>query len=305
MTSSEFTHLVITRYAVAVPGRTAPPDADWLRYRLGFFEQALCQSLAAQTCQDFTWLVYVDDRCPPDFRDVMDDLATEFGFEPIWTHELFSQRVARDVAERAATPFVITTRIDSDDAVAKEFVESVQREFKPWDRLFVDFMCGLQVDRSGSVYRFDVPSSPFMSMIERRGETLPTTVFGMGHTMVRYFGPLRIVVGPPMWLMVVHGGNWQTQIGGPRVLPRQLNERFSLSLLYREDVGGARFVWEKIRDDTRLWAHRARHLQVGWAVRMRARWRGSVTLTTAPPPLGEPSWRLRARRWRDRHLGRG
>ena len=38
--------------------------------------------------------------------------------------------------------WLLTTRLDSDDAIARDFMAAVQREFIPTDGLFVDFPRG-------------------------------------------------------------------------------------------------------------------------------------------------------------------
>lgn len=83
---------------------------------------------------------------------------------------------ARPVAELTGTgpaPYLITTRIDSDDAMAVDFMAAVQAQFGRQERLFVNFTRGVQIDRTGAVYRSDVLSNPFVSLIERRDHTRP------------------------------------------------------------------------------------------------------------------------------------
>ncbi len=174
-------HLVLTRFSAVRRGHVEPMPAEWLTYRLGFFYDACYPSLTRQVGgASFRWLVFLDDRCPDDFREQVLELA-EGAFEPIWGHEDFHTTLLPRAVERCTTVSasggtLVTTRVDSDDAVARDFVVSVQSRVKQWqseqqlaghDRFFVNFTRGLQVDRSGAVYRRDQPHGPFISLVEQ------------------------------------------------------------------------------------------------------------------------------------------
>jgi hypothetical protein len=275
----EFDHVVLTRFsAVHVAGQAPMPD-DLLRYRLGFFREACVPSVRAQTEPDFRWLVFLDDRCPDDFRAEMEDLATGV-FEPVWGHRLFWDGVFRDaVAERTDAAYLLTTRFDSDDALARDFVASVQARFSRQDGLFVNFTRGLQVDRSGRVYRYDHSSNPFLSYVEqRRPHVLPTTVFGpRGHSSVRDHGPVLEVRAAPMWLQVIHGGNLSNDVRGSRVHPRVVRERFEIDLAYDEHPGAVRLAREKVEQQARVWLLRTRRRELAreWLGTRWSRLRGT------------------------------
>ena len=90
-------------------------------------------------------------------------------FTPVWSHEPFRRDTfAEPAAAVGDAPFLITTRIDSDDAMAVDFMATVQAQFARQERLFVSITRGVQIDRSGAVYLSDQLSNPFLSLIERR-----------------------------------------------------------------------------------------------------------------------------------------
>jgi hypothetical protein len=254
-----FDHVLLPRFsAVLVPGGP-PADEDWLWYRLGFFVDAALPSVAGQRgAAPFEWLVLFDDRCPDDFRAAVEDLAAGGTFTPLWTHAPYGSGLfARAVGERADAPFLITSRMDSDDALACDFMAAVQARFAHQERLFVNFTRGVQIDRSGAVYRRDDVSGPFLSLIERRGHGDPLTVYAAAaHTRARALAPVLEVKAPPMWAQVVHGSNLVNIVNGPRISPRVVNERFTLDLAYRSQVPPRRLLAEKL-------AHRARLVGLG------------------------------------------
>ena len=252
-----FDHLLLTRFsAVLTPGAPPAPE-EWLRYRLAFFYDAALPSVAAQEDATFEWLVLFDDRCPDAFRHDVEDLAADGAFTPLWSHDTFRRDSFAGVAARTArSPHLITTRMDSDDAIARDFMASVQQQFDGQEQLFVNFVTGLQVDRSGAVYRSDQVSSPFLSLIERRTVAPPRTVYAPKHARARSAGPLRQVFADPMWLQVVHGSNLSNIVNGARVAPSVVDRRFTLHLGYSRDLSGAPMIRARVRQRTsllRLW----------------------------------------------------
>ncbi|WP_265443437.1 glycosyltransferase [Flexivirga meconopsidis] len=299
--AAEFDHFLITRFsAVFVPDQD-PPDEDWLFYRLAFFLDALLPSVAGQQGAKARWLVFLDDRSSDEFRSAIEELAGDV-FEPVWTHEMFLQALPRELAERSAAPYLISTRVDSDDALAVDFVETVQAQFDRQERLYVDFARGVQVDRAGAVYLHDQPSAAFQSLIERRAPgRLPYTIFGHPqHTQLRTVGPQLRVRTPPMWLQIVHGSNIANSIRGPRVSPDVIAQRFTIALGYDKQRRGIRLLPARFRSFGQLGVTWLRNpTLVPWcAEAMIDRMHGTRVRGVTPDP--EPAPIRHARRLRDR-----
>ncbi|GGM98037.1 hypothetical protein GCM10009721_26320 [Terrabacter tumescens] len=309
-TSEAFEHYLLTRFSAAfVPG--VPPQEDWLRYRLGFFVDACWSSVRSQQDADFTWLVLFDDRCSDDFRADVETLA-EGTFTPVWSSEQWNPSIfGRAIAEArpagavgaAAAPWLLTTRLDSDDAIARDFMASVQREFTPTEGLFVDFPRGIQIDRSGATYLYDQLSSPFLTLVERRRtDAAPSTVYAARHARARQWGPVREVSAPPMWVQVIHGSNLLNMTVGARVSPRVVNERFDLELVYDRDMSVPKLLWQKAAHRFRLarvWAQHPGEV-TKWAEARYWRVRGThVRPRSDAPPLTD-ALKARAARLRRR-----
>lgn len=253
-------HVLLTRFsAVLAPGAPPAPE-DWLQYRLGFFYDVTWPSVRAQTVPP-TWLVLLDDRCSDGFRATVEELA-EGVFVPVWTHEPFRRDsfAAPVVAatEGSGATHLITTRLDSDDAVAVDFCAAVRRELASEEGLFVNFTRGLQIDRSGAVLRTDVVSSPFLSFAERRRPGVPPeTVFVVKHARARSHAPVREVRAPPMWVQVVHDANLSNIVNGTRVDPSVVAERFRVTLPFDAHPGRRELAAGQVAQAgllARLWA---------------------------------------------------
>ncbi len=253
----QFDHFLLTRFSAVFTHGDVPAQEEWLRYRLGFFVDACWSTVRAQQGADFTWLVLFDDRCPVDFRAEVEALA-EGTFTPIWTHEqfstgLFAKQIMALTPPEGAKPWLLTTRLDSDDGIARDFMAAVQSQFRAEDGLFIDFPRGIQIDRSGSTYRYDQLSSPFLTLVERRhSDVPPRTVYTARHARARNWGPLREVKAPPMWVQVIHGTNLLNMTVGGRINPRIVNERFDLELVYRRVVPRTALLREQVVHFVRL-----------------------------------------------------
>lgn len=248
--------MLLTRFSAVLSPDGRPASDEWLFYRLGFFYDACYASVTRQRGADFDWLVLLDDRCPDDFRDQVEQLA-DGAFTPVWTHEpfrrdAFATHVARVTARPSPAAYLITTRIDSDDAMATDFMAAVQGQFACQKRLFVNFPRGVQIDRTGAVYRSDTLSSPFLSLIEQRTDGPPDTVYVAKHARARAHGPIREVKAPAMWAQVVHGVNVSNIVNGTRVPPRVVADRFDIDLGYDATIAGRRLVAGQARQLGRL-----------------------------------------------------
>jgi Putative rhamnosyl transferase len=235
---ADFDHVILTRFSVRFTAEQQPPDEDWLLYRWAFFRDATASSLARQTVSEFQWLVFFDASAPDWLREEVDELSPGL-FTPVWLSQAWSHDALREEVMRVATAdHLITTRLDSDDAVSTRFVEEVQRRFDRQDLMYINFLRGIQINRSGQVFRYDYPANPFISLVEARETGVgPRTVFqSFRHGDSRRLAPVLNVVTAPRWMQVVHGGNLANGIRGPRVRPGVANAEFDLDLPYRRDV---------------------------------------------------------------------
>ena len=265
MPDREFDHVLLTRFSAVMAPGADPASEEWLRYRLAFFDEVTYPSVLSQSTRDFTWLVLFDDRCSADFRADIEYLAEDV-FVPVWTHadfrrDSFAEHVVTATdrqqggqqGDQGPAPYLITTRIDSDDAMAIDFMATVQAQFARQERLFVSLTRGIQVDRSGAVYLSDQLSNPFISLVERRWPgTSPDTVYVAKHARARAYGPIREVRAPVMWMQVVHDLNVSNIVNGGRASPEVVAERFRIDLGYDASIAGRALLAARARQAARL-----------------------------------------------------
>jgi hypothetical protein len=223
--SDNFTHLILTRFNVVTGFAPATKGIEeaWLRDRVALFMKYCFPSITGQRGARFRWLVFCNAESPTWFKEHMASLAQYL--TPIYVEGLATNEViARKVKETGyvVTPYLITTRLDNDDALAKDNLALVQRAFRQQQREFVVFPLGLQLFR-GHLYGLHWFDAPFFSLIERVGSSGDfTTVLCMRHGDL-YNKENRVLKlwHPSQWLEVIHANNASNVLGGwPKVFSR-------------------------------------------------------------------------------------
>lgn len=117
--------VIVTRLGVGV----ARPS--YFRYHTSIMRASLYQSLKAQTDIDFEWVVICDSRIDEGSRSEIENLIEPVGgrvllFDPIAKGRLLPH--AKEILGRLDSRLLVMSRIDDDDVIASDFVETVKRE---------------------------------------------------------------------------------------------------------------------------------------------------------------------------------
>lgn len=230
MDEDEADQVVLTRFNVELAGGDGRAiRADWLAERLALFERVCASSVRAQRGPVRRWLIFIDARTPPDVRGrivgaCLPGQVRLLSVDGPLPDERLRQLVADAVpAERG---YLITTRLDNDDALAVDHLVVVRAAARPAPAEFLNPLRGYQV-AAGRVYATSDPSSPFLSLVERRDPgRLPATAFCTPHRLARLAHPVRQLRGPALWVQSVHGANLLNTVTGVRVDAARLHLRF-------------------------------------------------------------------------------
>jgi hypothetical protein len=210
-----FQHFLITRFnygwldnVVKSRTGTAVNTSEWLDERVLLFETFCLPSVLQQTCQDFTWVMQFDPQTPV---EIIKRCAVGSNVEII-------QEPIVDYFTRAklAEPFLMTSRLDNDDALHEGYIEAVQSCFTERTQL-LDTR-GIQFDRIRHRYHTDgrrKPNSPFLTLIEKLNG-MPKTVHYADHAKMRRHFPARRLK-QRLWCQVVHETNLLNRIRGRRL----------------------------------------------------------------------------------------
>lgn len=204
-------HLIITRFNIQYePEDTIGIQYQWLDERLRLFEQYCLPSVEHQTCNHFTWIILGDSRTPKEYKARIKAYVSRVpqiclywtSYQADGYHSLYRQ-IGRKYAE--GKDILISTRLDNDDALAPNYIATVQQIALDGTEGIVSFPIGRQTfvkERKSYTLRY-VPNHS-TSRIER---SVFGTIMEYDHTRVAVSRAHIIETKEPMWEEIVHGGN--------------------------------------------------------------------------------------------------
>lgn len=219
-----FSHFLITRFNLRNPKWDATKNNeslltdDWMADRMELFGNYCFPSVAAQTNRDFTWLMCLDTTTSPAFKAQMETFAARMpNLKLLYVDGMtaFYPAVQAYVREAAAgKPYLITSRIDNDDCLHRDFIANIQKQFDRQDFLAIDSTKGytLQVTPDFRIGYKEHLFNPFMSLIERNDD--PKTVWFYDHTQWKREKRLRRFDEVRMWMSVIHQKNKVNEFDG-------------------------------------------------------------------------------------------
>lgn len=212
-------HFLITRFNIksdvwlhTKSGALTNTEA-WLEQRFTLFETYCLPSVKNQNNQAFKWLIVFDINTPNPFKNRIEALSEAYSNMIVLYTESF-QTLKTTVSEAIVTEltsedkFIITTRLDNDDAIHKDFTKCIQHTFVPQHNTLIDLIKGYQLivnNYNNDVRQYTSQYNPFISLIEETAKF--ETVMAKNHEHWKTL-PNRIVFNQKaLWLQVIHGDN--------------------------------------------------------------------------------------------------
>jgi hypothetical protein len=212
-------HFLVTRFNVKVKNWNwtkngqLPLTNEWLTYRFKLFENYCLPSVKNQTNQNFRWCIFFDINTPIFFKNKIINIANDYPIIKIFfldsNDELLCDLksfIQKNTSRN--TEFIITTRLDNDDLLHKEFISTVQKLFQPIHNLIIDLRSGYQVSiENGNIEIRDYENSfnPFISLIEKSQEL--KTVMSRMHKDWENIGTNVIYKTKRLWIELTHKNN--------------------------------------------------------------------------------------------------
>ena len=220
------THVILTRFNLATAGREAVirNQPNWLEGRFDLFDKYCLPSVAAQTNQNFQWMVFFDTNTPKQFVSRIEKAQGVRHFHAYYT-DLFDSSGWRTSINRVlgapATPALLTSILDSDDSLCGDYVETLQQAAR--DHLAkthgddlpraLNFTNGYVLS-NGRLYAHRHTCNAFVNWLERYDPSA-RTAGDINHIEdIPKFGNAIQIDRPGAWLQVVHGGNVSNRIRG-------------------------------------------------------------------------------------------
>jgi hypothetical protein len=226
-------HFILTNFNITVPGWTTDSSGaevltrSWLDYRIDLFETFCFPSVAGQTCQRFEWLVRFAPDSPPDLKDRIARWQNLVHLTPLWDHASMQATIRARVGSDAS--LVLTTRIDNDDGMHRDFVSVIQREIGESAEVLSPAH-GYSLKYPEGELRLVRALRPpaFITLVDPVTGPPTRSVLSAQHREAASLAPVREIGAFPLWLRVSHGRNIWNKPGGEPCSTEGVREAFSL-----------------------------------------------------------------------------
>lgn len=213
-------HVFLTRYNLPSEGVESMIRAKegWLRERTELFERYTVPSVRAQLGEDIHWIVYLDTQSPQWLLDKMYGWRDEGLLSPILRDSVSETERADDIRQVVGRPEgpVITSNLDNDDGLARDFVERLRGAQVREGRTALYLENGLICSGQRAYLRHD-PSNAFCAVREDLSDL--KTCWMDWHNRLGMHMPVVGLAGQPGWLQVIHGTNVSNRVRGTIVDP--------------------------------------------------------------------------------------
>ena len=224
----KFTHYLITRFNVPVEAWHSDKagqqtlDDEWLDHRFELFERFCLPSVRQQTQQHFQWVLYFDSQTAPPFRkkiesciELMPNTSLRYVAD---INAMLSD--LRSLVGLSPSPYVMTTRLDNDDAIGNKFIQTLQDHFEEKNNVILNLVGGFYYEAEQQVLtRMNAETcNPHLTLIEQiLPKQEPMTVLGFPHTAVPTEMTIHHLREPGHWLKIIHPRNIKSRLKGKPV----------------------------------------------------------------------------------------
>lgn len=201
-------HILVSRFAVE--GNKLKLTEDWIDHRLDLLEKYCYPSIENQTDQEFEWWVFNSENIFNDEQLNRINNLTRFKNIYIDSKSTNYGEVLKKLLCEVDYDELITTRVDCDDALHKNFIYDIKDNLKNNDKPYVlNFSTGFEYNTQSKLLtkRSRKDSNMFISLVEKKSENLKTVLCKQHQRMKKEFKVYQLNFGKPSWLQLIHGQN--------------------------------------------------------------------------------------------------
>lgn len=212
-----FSHFILTKFNVrSFPDLRPGCEPAWLERRFGLFDRYCFPSVSNQSNQNFKWLVFFDVDTPDEFKQKIAAYATRWSnFVPIYLdcplpYGEFPDEVRAIVRQQVPDDceYLITTWLDNDDAIHKDYVQMIQDNFSQQESETINFFFGYQLADGKLYFDFEL-ANHFISLVEKyNAESFNTCLCRPHKELYEVCKSAKKIFCKPVWIEVVHGSNY-------------------------------------------------------------------------------------------------
>ncbi|MHA7943328.1 glycosyltransferase [Formosa sp. 3Alg 14/1] len=240
-----FKHFVITRFNlkkkdwVTNKNNVEVLTDEWHYNRFRLFNDFCLSTISSQTNKNFEWLVYFDSSTKAEFRAIISDIQAKLpNFKPFFVNGMDAYLPAiQSYIKASDADYVITSRLDNDDSVSKDYIDIIQQQFIEKPFLAIDFINGYTLNTS-KPYRLGKKLhqfNPFISLIEKNDN--PMTVWSKTHGNWKKEKNLIQIKDHRIWCSIIHTENKVNEFTGyDAVNLEHFFKRFTFSSTTEESI---------------------------------------------------------------------
>lgn len=240
---ANFEHFIITRFNLrnenwkSDKNNNTVLSEEWLAYRYDLFQKTCYNSLKKQSNLNFKWFVYFDVDTPLVFKALNEKMAKDFPqFIPKYrgSNAEFVNQLTSDIDnEINGKEYVITTRIDNDDAFHFETVETIQKNVNTQKNKYIinlSWITCFNIEKKEfSKYYFT--SNPFISLVEQNSQDKDRdTIFSRNHNLWRKDTAFVNVDKGSYCLQIIHDTNVLNEMQGELIVNKNIKQDFNILL---------------------------------------------------------------------------
>ena len=219
-----FKHYLITRFNLrnknwdVTKNNETLLTREWMEHRIGLFNNFCLPSVANQTNTNFEWLLFFDTTTDEDFKQELESLLRPHpNFKSFYVdgmdafHPSIKNYITQDSKD---VPYIITSRIDNDDCIHKDYISTIQEQFSAQDFMAIDVLKGysLQISPEIMLGKKEHIFNPFISLIEKNDS--PKTVWFSDHNMWKKESRRVEISNKRLWMSIIHEKNKVNEFDG-------------------------------------------------------------------------------------------
>lgn len=174
---------------------------------MDWFEKWTLPSVVGQSCKDFQWLVFFAEDTPADVLKRAESWPAKVVLvppckTPNYCIHMVRAAIRLAVLANATTYNVAQVRLDNDDRIAFDFVETLRAHLVKGDR-WISFNHGSMWKNGGVWHRFKI-LNPMMIYVGSVTELYTACCFNTNKVNE---SEVKVIEGQPMWQVMIHDNN--------------------------------------------------------------------------------------------------
>nr|WP_275950784.1 glycosyltransferase [Enterococcus rivorum] len=188
-------------------------NENYLEKRFELFRKYTIPSIKGQTTKNFIWVVMFHKKTPKKFLNQIFEMKQEMSFfHPIFIDDNENiERILNEYLLSNKSEAYLTSRIDNDDSLHKEYIEVVQKILSnSTQKKAISFPYGMQYSENHQILsKYIFEHNHFTTLFSKyNGEDILDTINNYNHmTLSSQVSVDSIILDKPMWLEVVHKDN--------------------------------------------------------------------------------------------------